>query len=77
MEQDIFKIWRCLTLTDKEMIKRVDDLLYLERQLTSAICEAVKDVQRGYLKGRDTMPSDVYERLRYIIDEAERLDKRK
>ena len=59
------------------MIKKVDDLLYLERQLTTAICEAVKDVQRGYHTGRETTPSDIYERLRYILDEAERLDKRK
>ena len=61
-------------MTDKEMIKKVDNLLYLERQLTTAIHEAVKDIHRGYHTGRETTPSDIYERLRYIIEEDEKLN---
>lgn len=53
----------------KEMMKNVEDLLYLEQLLSSAIHEAVNTIHRDYKNGRETDYSEIRDHIEYIISE--------
>lgn len=48
---------------DKQKSRRIRDLLYLEQRLVHAVHEEIEETLRD-------RPSDIIDRLRYILDES-------
>ena len=60
-------------MDDRQLLLYLDELMYLGHELETVIYEAFKDVNRKYAKQEEYSMDKMYEKLRYLIDETERL----